>query len=367
MALSDRLGQATSALLSPKGEDVEERSESPEHVQLSLAAAMQLGFHPARFYRAARMTCINLLLTYSEGCAASCSYCGLARNRQVEREEARSFIRVPWFVKPIEEVLERITRSRVVQRTCLSMVTHRRSVADSVTLVRRITQSSQPPVSVLVSPTLVSRDDLVALREAGADRLGVAFDLPTDDLFDQHRGRGVGGPHRWGRYWQVFAEGVEVFGERRVGSHFVVGLGETEQQMTLAFQRVHDQGGVNHLFSFFPEAGSAAASRGMPPMDVYRRLQIACELIDSGLSRVEQMSFGAGERLVDFGVGPEVLKEVICSGEAFRTRGCEGPDGQVACNRPYANSLPGDDIRNFPFAPEEEDIARVRQQLGLGS
>lgn len=346
---------------------VAEVPESPEHIQLSLAAAMQLGFSPARFHRAARMTCINLLLTYAEGCAASCSYCGLARNRRVEGEADRSFIRVPWFVKPTDEVLERIAASQAVQRTCLSMVTHRRSVADSIGLVRQIEDRTERPVSVLISPTLVGGEDLVAMREAGADRIGVAFDLPTDDLFDQHRGRAAGGPHRWDRYWRVFAEGIEVFGKRMVGSHFIVGMGETEKEMVGALQRVYDQGGVNHLFSFFPEAGSAAESREMPTMEVYRRIQLACELIDSGRSRADLMSFGAGDRVVDFGVTPEVLDEVIAAGEAFRTRGCKGCDGQVACNRPYANSLPGDDIRNFPFAPEEEDIARIREQLGTAS
>ena len=79
------------------------------------------------------------------------------------------------------------------------------------------------------------------------------------------------------------------------------------------------------------------------------------------------MSFDAEDQIVDFGVRPEVLEEVISSGEAFRTRGCEGHDGQVACNRPYANSLPGDNIRNYPFVPEEEDIARIREQLGTVS
>ena len=79
------------------------------------------------------------------------------------------------------------------------------------------------------------------------------------------------------------------------------------------------------------------------------------------------MSFDADDRITDFGVSPAALKEVISAGEAFRTRGCKGRDGQVACNRPYANSLPGDDIRNYPFAPEEEDIARIHQQLGTVS
>jgi biotin synthase len=35
----------------------------------------------------------------------------------------------------------------------------------------------------------------------------------------------------------------------------------------------------------------------------------------------------------------------------------------VACNRPFGNEKPGNDLRNYPFALEAEDIALVRRQL----
>lgn len=335
--------------------------ESPDYIKLSLAATMQLGYSPARFYRGARMTCINLLLTYANGCAANCSYCGLARDRQVEQE--RSFIRVPWPTFPTADVLDRIARNKVVKRTCLSMVTNARSVADTIALTRQIADATQKPVSVLISPTIIQRADLEAIRLAGADRVGVALDLASEELFERHRGHSVRGPHKWDRYWQVFEECVQVFGSRMVGSHLMTGMGETEREMVETLQRVSDIGGVNHLFSFFPEAGSALEELNPPPMDVYRRIQIACELIDSGKSKADRFEFDADGRIVGFGVPQAELDAIINSGKPFCTRGCPGHDGQVACNRPYANSLPGDNIRNFPFQPDEEDIARVRCQM----
>ncbi len=332
-------------------------------MKLSLAGAMQLGYLPGRFYREARMTCINLLLTYAEGCAANCSYCGLARDRQVAQDQ-RSFIRVPWPVRPTGEVIGRIARNRVVQRVCISMITHRRSVADTVDLTSRIRTGTGHPVSVLVSPTITSREDLARIREAGADKMGLAFDLPNETLFDRHRGREARGPHRWDRYWKVFDWGVEVFGPRQVGSHFIVGMGETEREMAEAFQRVFDRGGVNHLFSFYPEPGSSEAGRPQPPMAVYRRMQVACELIDSGLGRAERMRFDENGVLTEFDVDSETLEQVISSGQAFCTRGCTGMNGEVACNRPFANSLPGEDtLRNYPFSLTGEDVDRVRGQF----
>jgi len=60
----------------------------------------------------------------------------------------------------------------------------------------------------------------------------------------------------------------------------------------------------------------------------------------------------------------QTLDEIIDSGAPFRTSGCEGYDGEVACNRPYANSRPGPDMRNYPFPPTPEDVRRIRCQMG---
>ena len=63
--------------------------ESPHAVRMSLAAAMTLGFKKGLFYRNARLYCINLLLTYQQGCAAKCAYCGLleSSSRQIRGKE----------------------------------------------------------------------------------------------------------------------------------------------------------------------------------------------------------------------------------------------------------------------------------------
>ena len=124
-------------------------------------------------------------------------------------------------------------------------------------------------------------------------------------------------------------------------------------------------GGRTHLFSFFPEANSVLEDRSPPPIDQYRRIQLASYLIDNRISREEKFVYNHGDRITDFGLFAKELDDVIDSGEPFRTSGCTGYDGQVACNRPFANSRPGPDMRNYPFPPLEEDIRRIRRQMGL--
>lgn len=340
--------------------------ESPAYLRMSLAAAMTLGLKPGLFYRNARLYCINLLLTYEDGCIARCAYCGLSSKRPGSYNQ-KSFIRVTWPTYSLEEIICRIKqREDKIKRICISMVTRKRAVAHTIEACQQLRSSFDIPVSLLISPTVLKRQDLVDFRGAGADKIGVAIDLATEELFDRHRGKGVRGPHRWDQYWRCLAESIDIFGEGNAGSHFMVGMGETEEQMALAIQKVRDMGGRTHLFSFFPEPDSAMAHVPPPPIDQYRRIQLARYLIDNRLSDTSRFSFSQEGRIEDFGVGGAELDEIIESGEPFRTSGCQGYDGEVACNRPYANSRPGPGIRNFPFPPTKQDIQRIRMQLTSG-
>jgi biotin synthase len=243
------------------------------------------------------------------------------------------------------------------------MVSRRRAQDDLVEIVRRVRARVDAPISALLSPTFVDRAGLVAIREAGVDRVGVAVDAATPELFDELRGAGVFGPHGWQRYWEGIGEAVEVFGDGMAGCHLIVGLGETERQMVEALGRVRSLGAVTHLFSFYPEPGSALEQEQQPPVGQYRRMQLARYLVDTGLGSAEAMEFESSGRLLGFGVDDATLSRVVACGEPFETSGCPGADGRVACNRPFANTRPGPEIRNFPFPLEEADLLRVREEL----
>ncbi len=340
--------------------------QSPEVVRMSLAAAMTLDFAPGTFYRNACLSCINLLLTYRSGCAAKCAYCGLSGAKEKRQNSSKSFIRVTWPAFTVDEIIAGIIRRQQrVKRICISMLTNSRAPRDAAEICRRLRQAIDIPVSMLVSPTILTRRNLEELRDAGADKIGVAIDLATPELFDHYRGSNVGGPHSWKRYWQCLGESLEIFGRGMAGAHFMVGMGETEKDMCRAMQQVHDMGGNTHLFSFFPEGGSPLAHRLPPPIDQYRRIQLARWLIDN--DRTHQQFFTYNERgaLTGYGLAKAEMDAIIDTGEPFRTCGCTGHDGEVACNRPYANSRPGPGIRNYPFKPEESDIRHIRLQMGL--
>jgi len=340
-----------------------ETRESPKYIRLSLAAALTLGFKNGSFYRNAKLSCINLLLTYRNGCMGNCAYCGLSGKRPGLFHEKR-FIRVEWPAVKFEEVLQRIRERRDrVKRICLSMVTNSRAPSDLIRMACAIRRCREIPLSLLITPTILEEEDLVRYKDAGADRLGIAIDAATERIFEKYRGKGVGAPHRWERYWSFFEKSLKIFGENRVGSHLIVGLGETEKEMAETIQKVKDLGGTTHLFSFYPESGSLMDGFEIPPIGQYRRMQLARYLIDEGRTSFGGMGFNSHDQTIHFGIDDGDLKRIIDSGLPFVTSGCPDDRGNVACNRPYGNSRPGVHIRNYPFLPEAEDIRRVKRQI----
>jgi biotin synthase len=342
----------------------DEASRSPDYMRISLAAAMTLGYEPGGFFRGARLHCINLLLTYPEGCRARCAYCGLSAQGPGSGT-GRSFIRVQWPAYPLDDIIHRISSRRgAVKRICISMITRRQAVADTVAVCSRLRSSADIPVSLLITPTLIGDGDLERFKAAGADKIGVAIDLATPALFDRYRGSGVKGPHQWDVYWRCFQSAVDVFGPANAGVHLMVGMGETEREMCTVIQRARDMGGRTHLFSFFPEPGSLLAEHPRPSLVHYRHIQLARFLIDQRITRADRFAFDPQNRIIDFALPAADMDRIIDSGDPFRTSGCAGYDGEVACNRPFANSRPGPHLRNYPFPPAAEDIDRIRLQMG---
>ena len=346
---------------------------SPEYVQMSTAAALTLGIMPGKMHRCACTRCLNLLLTYPEGCRANCAYCGLARHREAERDYAdRNFIRVDWPAVPMAQIVDIVARDGAnspFHRMCISMITHPGSDADTVSVLKTWTAKIDPsaiPISILSNPTTMERSDVANLKDLGADIFTVALDAATPELFDRTRGKGVASPHAWKKYWEILEDARDIFGPQKFGAHIIVGMGETEHDVLSLVQQLVDMGGHSHMFCFFPEQGSLMDHLPATPRDQWRRVQLGRYLLDYCGARVEQMRFDENGRVVDFGLPKGELDAIVDAGIAFRTSGCPGKfaDDISACDRPYGDSPPSN-IASYPFQPNKKDIAKIRTQLGM--
>lgn len=339
------------------------KEQSPDYVKMSHATGISLGLLRGRMYRGAVNKCVNLLVHYPEGCSANCAYCGLAKKRPGEYVE-KSFIHVEWPVFHIDEIIDAINNApSYVKRTCISMITNGKCRLHTLEITKNLKEKTSLPISLLISPTILDKNDLFLMKEHGADKIGVAIDLATPPLFDKYRGTGVSGPHRWEKYWEIMVTGLDIFGHLNVGAHLMVGMGETENEMVAIMNQLWGMGVANHLFSFFAEEGSKLSERAQPPWPTYLRVQMARYLIEEGISSYENMAFDAQGHIIDFGITPSQLNDIINLGIPFMTTGCLGPDGQVACNRPFGNCMPDVNQWNYPYLPNNEEISLISQNL----
>ncbi|MCP4665755.1 MAG: radical SAM protein [Deltaproteobacteria bacterium] len=337
--------------------------QSPDYAKMSLATAISLGLVRGRMYRAAVNRCVNLLVHYPEGCSANCAYCGLAKKRPGNYQD-KSFIHVDWPVYPMDEVIQAVNQAPdYVERACISMITNGKCRSATLEMARRLKGETSLPVSVLIAPTILDRNDLLALKEAGVDKIGVALDLATPALFDTYRGSGVSGPHTWEKYWGAIQLGLDVFGHPHVGAHLMIGMGETEEEMVALMDKLWQMGVVNHLFSFFAEQGSKLGQRPQPPWPTYLRVQLARYLIEGGLGHYKEMNFDNKGHIISFGLAPADLDRIIAKGTPFMTTGCLGSNGEVACNRPFGNCLPDVAQWNYPYHPNEEELGLIRRNI----
>ena len=105
-------------------------------------------------------------------------------------------------------------------------------------MVRDIRKVTGLPISVDTCP--VSREVMKKLRDAGVERVSIPMDAATNELFDNIKGRNVGGPYRWEQHLETIRDAIAIFGEGMVGSNLIIGLGVTEEEAVSLIQTLKD-------------------------------------------------------------------------------------------------------------------------------
>lgn len=351
----------------PANLQAEEFQISPDYVRISIAAAIELGLRPGRIDRCG-CNCINLLQNYPEGCYANCTYCGLARERPGHPED-NTFIRVAWPLYPTDVVAEKIAEHEEkfgVGRVCIAQVQDHRAYDDLVEMTKRVKRRAPAvPISALVSATTLNVERLHAIKDAGADIIGVGLDAVTEELFDETRGKGTKGPHNWDYHWKIIRAARDIYGPLKVNCHLIVGLGETDKELVDMFFGLKAEQIAGYLFAFNPEPGTVMQDVSRSPIHRMRRIQLVKHLIENQDLPREALSFdedGSISRLD----APETIVEIaVNTGLPFMTNGCPDRAGEVACNRPYGSYRPGEEFRDYPFKPNGQDLIIIRQQMKL--
>jgi len=320
-----------------------------ETIRVSTGSAIVLGL--ARGLLKAPPTTIYLLTYRSGRCTANCGFCAQARS---SRTRSDMLSRVIWPPFPLSKVKEKIASAYSegkIKRVCIQTLNYRNVLEDLLHIVKELKSESQIPISISCQP--LKRETMKYLFKIGVDRIGVALDAATKDLFERVKGSEVNGPYRWERQLEALSDAVEIFGKGRVTTHLIVGLGETEREMVEIIQWCVDNGILPALFAFTPIPGTMLEDSTQPPIESYRRIQVARYLILKKMIRFEDIEFDEKGEIKCFPLPKKHMYKIVMSGVPFMTSGCPG------CNRPFYNEKVTGPIYNVPSIDVWEEIKEL--------
>ncbi len=321
-----------------------------EYIRVALGTAAVIGFNKVKIDVAP--TTAHLLVYSESKCLANCMFCPQARESTADGE---MLSRVEWPKFSLDDVIEALRRStNTFKRICLQSVNYPGVADDLIEIVSRIKKACDLPLSVACHP--ISPKNIKRLTDAGAERIGIALDAATPELFEKIKGKGAKSPYRWETHLKALEEAKKIIG--RATTHLVVGLGESEEEIIKTIQMLYDRGITVGLFAFTPVRGTSLEKWPRPKVSSYRKIQMARHLIASGIARADDMKF-QGECLNDFGVDGATLELAAESGIPFMTSGCPN------CNRPFYNESPLGPIYNFPRKLTKEEIESIKKELDL--
>jgi biotin synthase len=326
----------------------------PDKIRVSTGTAAVLGLK--RIHLDVNPT-TAYLMTYSEdGCIANCAFCPQGRESTSDRSLLSRVLWPVYSTKIVLESLEKIDEGEI-RRICIQAINYPGFFEDVLYLLKAFKEHSSLDVS-LDSPPL-NKVQLEKLKAAGLEKIAFPLDASTPDIFDRVKGKLTRGPYRWNEHLKALGEAVSVFGEGNVMSNLIVGLGETEKEAVELIQLLQDRNVGTVLYAFTPVHGTFLEGRDQPELASYRRIQVARLLISEGIGNLVDMKFDVEGKIVNFGLDEGGLKEVVLSGRAFMTSGCEG------CNRPYYNERPSGPFYNYPREPTREESEDEAKKMGF--
>jgi biotin synthase len=327
----------------------------PETIRVSVGSAVVIGLLNEKLDAAPTTA---YLMTHREGkCTANCGFCPQARG---SHSRADMLSRVSWPAFSTERVLkgvEKAVEDGKIRRVCFQALNYPMVFTHLLALTEALRQKTDVPISISCQP--LTNENIRQLAEVGAERIGIPLDAATEKLFDKIKGSAAGGPYSWEKQFKLLSEAVHIFGKSKVSTHLIVGLGETEREMVEIIQRCADMHVLPALFAFTPITGTALERVPQPPIQNYRRIQIARHLMVHGIARYENMRFDSEDCISDFGVDEQTLLRIIQLGEPFVTSGCPN------CNRPYYNEKPSGPIYNYPRKISQKELSEIKSQLSL--
>ncbi|MFW9970110.1 MAG: radical SAM protein [Candidatus Odinarchaeota archaeon] len=325
-----------------------------EKIRVSLGSASILSLGKLPQFKDPPTTCY--IMTFTEGhCIANCGFCPQARSSKSSIEKLS---RVNWPIFPFKDFLTKLKYmpfSKKFERICIQTLNYPENFNDLIEIITQIRTHSNIPISVAIPP--FSKEQLRELKIKGVERVGIALDGATPEVFEKIKGIKIGGPYTWESHFQKLNEALDIFSSGFVSTHIIIGLEETEKQVIERIEDLHNLGIIVSLFAFTPIKGTKFENIPQPPILSFRKIQLGRFLIFNNEKNLKDFTFDIKGQIVNININKKDLMRIINDTNAFLTSGCPG------CNRPYYTSKPSGPIYNYPRILMENEKKELYELL----
>jgi biotin synthase-related radical SAM superfamily protein len=322
-------------------------------IRVSVGTASQLGLKPCK--NSVKMETAYLLTYYDGRCSANCQFCAQARGSSASLDRVARGVYPEYPLEDTISSLKDAVETGEIKRACIQTINRPELMEDLASLIERLSKTGTQ-ISLSMHPA--SYEELEYLKGLGAQRIIIPLDAVTEELFDRIKGKSVNNPYRWEEHWAGFERALKVFGNGRVGTHIILGFGETERDALNTIDCLLKMGVGVGLFAFVPIKGTPLGHVSRPPVESYRRVQLGYYLLRKKLANLSDFEFNGG-KLLNFGIPKERLVKVVETGGPFLAAGCPN------CNRPYSTEGPLGPIYNYASPPSKRDIEEIKLQMGF--
>jgi biotin synthase len=325
-----------------------------EKIRVSIGSASVLGLYSGANFKDLSTTCY--LMTYKQGrCTANCGFCPQARSAKSSLE---LLSRVTWPLYDFKEVVTKLTYlppKKKFKRICIQTLNYKESFEDLVYIVTQIRQKSDIPISIAIPP--FSIESLKELKRIGVERVGIALDASTKEIFESVKGENMKNTYRWENHFENLENALTIFSKGKVSTHLIIGLGENSEDVIKLIKKLNDMSVTVGLFSFTPIKGTKLENNNPPELIRFRKIQLGLYLISKENRNLSDFTFNLKGEIVRFNLYKLDLLRIIQNSDVFLTTGCPG------CNRPYYTSRPSGPIYNFPRKITQEESKIIYESL----
>ncbi|MBY9005416.1 MAG: radical SAM protein [Candidatus Lokiarchaeota archaeon] len=325
-----------------------------DKIRISSGSAIALELLTNRKIDTFPTTCY-LMTYYSGKCTSNCSFCPQARTTQGSLDKLS---RVNWPIFQFNEFLIKLKYmrpSRKFKRICIQTLNYPNNFKDIIEIITEIKKETSIPISTAIPP--MNKNQLKELKIIGVERVGIALDAATEEIFEKIKGKGVKNQYSWKEQYQNLIEATKIFSNSSVSTHIIYGLGDTQEQILNLMYELKKYEILTALFAFMPIKDTKLETLKQPNIHNFRKLQLARDLIANKDRSLEDITFNSKGEIISFNINKQELMNIIDENIAFRTSGC------FNCNRPYYTSTPSGPFYNYPRLLDDQEKKEIFNQL----